>query len=507
MLVGIVIVILIPLFSYIALELNNSFRLNQAEDVVTTLAKTADVVYAMGPGAEKIVKLTMPSGVENITFSENDIILKLQIFGGLSEIISTSKARLVGEIPYKKGTQWVSVKAIESGFVQIGEYNDTTPPSVIETNPNGKIIGVEGTNIVTLEAYTDESAKCKYCQKPNCNKNTTYEEMDFIFEGEAFYHESEINLPGLGQYLFYVRCQDTIGNVMEDSAIINFTIVEAYGGEGIETENVPPEVYLIAPSNNEILNYTRVIFEYRINESAEIILCKLIINGEIASTNTQIVKNQTQNFTMNLEKGNYTWQVNCTDSFGNEGNSTVWNITINATLDTDLPIVNLERPTNNSWRNYNLVRFDYNVSDATSEISYCSLVISGELDGGGDINQIITDTSVNENETQTLIVTLQKGNYTWNINCTDSSSNANTGSSAKWFLRVNSTQEESFITSCAGWCGYNGFSGGVCENTISKCQNTCGLPYSSTNNCYAGDDASSQYCLGGPESDTCCCIP
>ena len=58
--------------------------------------------------------------------------------------------------------------------------------------------------------------------------------------------------------------------------------------------------------------------------------------------------------------------------------------------------------------------------------------------------------------------------------------------------------EEAFLDSCAGICGYNGFSDGACENTPSKCNNYCADCYYPSGN---------EYCIGGPEADTCCCIP
>ena len=108
---------------------------------------------------------------------------------------------------------------------------------------------------------------------------------------------------------------------------------------------------------------------------------------------------------------------------------------------------------------------------------------------------------------QTLIVSLYGGNYTWFVSCADNSYTYNIGTSESRSLVVNSTGGAgSFILSCAGWCGFNEFTGGVCDNTYNACNDNCGLPYLPSHNCYAGDEVSEVYCLGGSQADACCCV-
>ncbi|MBS3125966.1 hypothetical protein J4453_00795, partial [Candidatus Woesearchaeota archaeon] len=126
----------------------------------------------------------------------------------------------------------------------------------------------------------------------------------------------------------------------------------------------------------------------------------------------------------------------------------------------------------------------------------------------GTVNWNVHDSPVTEGIAEDITMPMFKGNYTWNISCVDTSLLANEGASPTRSLRVNiSAGEEAFIDSCAGWCGWQGLSDGVCENAISKCNSGCGLPYSQSDNCYAGSNVSQTYCLGGSEADTCCCRP
>jgi len=59
--------------------------------------------------------------------------------------------------------------------------------------------------------------------------------------------------------------------------------------------------------------------------------------------------------TGDIERGDYEWSINCTDAGGNEGNSTKRTIHVNATLDSDLPVVELYSPADGSLRNFNFI--------------------------------------------------------------------------------------------------------------------------------------------------------
>lgn len=208
-----------------------------------------------------------------------------------------------------------------------------------------------------------------------------------------------------------------------------------------------------------------------------------------------------------LDDDNYTYYVRCRDVIGNTmTSSALIQFMVNTTgLDTDNPDVFLEQPDDGTTRNFNFVNFIYNVTDNTSGIDYCRFYAYGELDNGGNSIHIVIDNSVEEGVSEVLGVTLQKGNHTWNITCVDDSSNQNEGISETRWLRVNETQQGSYVTSCVGWCGFEGLSSGFCTNTPNACDDDCGLPYP-PKSCYAGDEVSDNYCLGGEQANTCCCI-
>ncbi|MFH1636825.1 MAG: class III signal peptide-containing protein [Candidatus Woesearchaeota archaeon] len=394
MLLGVLILALIPLFYYSYDKINYEIKINLANDAVSSLAKAADIVYSLGPGAKRYVEITIPRGVINSYINGTEIVLILSGRAGENHIHATSIATLSGSLPNASGTYRIPLEALDTGIIVIGASNDTTPPTVVWVSPSGKL-EVQG---ITLQATTDENAQCKYDYS-----DAAYSSMSFSFEGSLLTHQKNLGLLGEDNYTYYVRCRDTVGNAMLSSAIINFSLI--------------------------------------VNESG-----------------------------------------------------------------SDTPVVNLEGPPNESQKNFNLVKFVYNVTSALYDLAYCKLSIHGFPDAGGEYNQIVIDDSVVESSSQSISTTLPKGNHTWYINCTDNSPDLNLGKSAVRAIRINATYDEAFVNSCAGWCGWEGFSTGVCDNNVNKCANNCGLPYSGTSNCYAGADVSEEFCTGGSESDTCCCV-
>ena len=120
-LIGFILIALIPIFYYALSESSNTVRLNEAEDSVNTLAKAADSVYALGPGTKNYVWVNFPGGIDSISFSDKRVLIKLNIFGGLSDIYVESKAELTGSISITQGGHRIKVEALDSGEVRFSE--------------------------------------------------------------------------------------------------------------------------------------------------------------------------------------------------------------------------------------------------------------------------------------------------------------------------------------------------------------------------------------------------
>ncbi|MBI2672273.1 hypothetical protein HYX16_05040 [Candidatus Woesearchaeota archaeon] len=118
--VGVVLVLLIPIASYVIYHSSQTIKINQADDAVKSIAKKADTVYALGKGSKSFVSVILPSGIINTSINNNDIIIVLSIYGGKTEIIAHTKANLVGSLPTLKGSLTIPIEMLDSGEVKIG---------------------------------------------------------------------------------------------------------------------------------------------------------------------------------------------------------------------------------------------------------------------------------------------------------------------------------------------------------------------------------------------------
>jgi uncharacterized protein (UPF0333 family) len=495
LIIGMVMLVSLPIIYFALRESNTYIQLNKANDAVLTLAKSADSVYALGPGSKKMISINMPGDVRGYSLANKSVNIQMYVFGGLSDVFATTKADLTGLIPISRGEQRIIVEMLSTGYVRFGEGNDTTPPIITWTSPTGVI----NYNLITLEANTNEDATCKYD-----TEDKTYSAMSNSFTGTILTHQANLGILADASYSYFVRCQDSNSNKMTSSTIINFTIITDNGtgtngtGQTNETyEANPPIVNLMSPIDNSTSNMSSIDFSYNVSDESSISFCQLILNNKYNQSDFNIQKNIEKTFTVqNIIPGNYYWSVNCSDVHGNVGSSETRNLTVNYTLDINPPVVTLIAPVDNTIRNYWLVRFDYQVNDNTSDISSCDLNMYGIMSHDSTISWSITDTPIQEDITETIVMPLFKANYTWNISCTDSSFNSNVGTSETRFLIINTTAgEEAFLDSCAGYCGLNGYIDGLCRQNSGKCNDYIGGTWES-----GGD----QYCPV-QTGDFCCC--
>ncbi|MCP3686367.1 MAG: hypothetical protein GY861_27300, partial [bacterium] len=100
-------------------------------------------------------------------------------------------------------------------------------PIVINSGPSG----VDNDGNVTLTVSTDENATCRYS-----TVDSAYGIMPNTFTSTGGTAHSQ-NITGLGDgvYQYYVRCNDTDGNMMSTSAVIQFTVA-------IPDDSTPPTI-------------------------------------------------------------------------------------------------------------------------------------------------------------------------------------------------------------------------------------------------------------------------
>jgi len=119
-LTGILLVFLIPVINYALSESTLNVRLNQLENSLRRIAKAANTVYALGPGAQEIVIVTLPHGIEGTAIEDNGIFLNATLYGGVSEIHYATIPTVSGGIPKEAGTYRIRIITLENNTVQVG---------------------------------------------------------------------------------------------------------------------------------------------------------------------------------------------------------------------------------------------------------------------------------------------------------------------------------------------------------------------------------------------------
>lgn len=111
----------------------------------------------------------------------------------------------------------------------------------------------------------------------------------------------------------------------------------AFNGNTSQTRNflldtTPPYISLMHPADNLIINDSALVnFTYNVSELSQLMNCSLIINGTLNQTNYSVSTFARQAFRAVLDRGAYSWAVNCTDARLFYNISQTYNLTINYT--------------------------------------------------------------------------------------------------------------------------------------------------------------------------------
>ncbi len=213
-----------------------------------------------------------------------------------------------------------------------------------------------------------------------------------------------------GEHNWFINCSD--GELSTVSETRYFTIADT----------IPPSIYY-NPNTEASGSYSKSWIFINItcsDQSRDSVI--LNWNGTNESFDNQAGDIFWENKT-GLADGTYTFYAWCNDTYGNTNQTSQRT----ATLDTTPPTVNLESPANNTLeQNTNTITFNYNTTDAISDVANCSLYINGVLDE--------TDTIITERTTQNFTKTLPNGYYNWSVSCYDAVGNK--GTSETWYLNI-----------------------------------------------------------------------
>jgi len=172
-----------------------------------------------------------------------------------------------------------------------------------------------------------------------------------------------------------------------------------------------PSIAIISPVNNSEVYFGNIDFKYTPTDAVDVYRCTLYINETLARTSSEISNKLNNTFTHTLVTGVYQWSIECQDSAENK--RLLPNRTLTVLEDKEAPNITLQGfPATVKSES---VVFNYTVTDNASGIAKCELIIDDEA--------VTTSTSVKENETQQFTYSLEEGEYTWKVKCTDEHNN------------------------------------------------------------------------------------
>ncbi|MBI2084715.1 MAG: hypothetical protein HYT70_03855 [Candidatus Aenigmarchaeota archaeon] len=116
--IGLVTMIILPIFYFSTTNSLDSVRVSQAQDTVDALAKASDYVYSLGVGSSEKISIIIPDGVLESSVQNKTILLRLQLSSGVSDMKAVTKANVTGSVPNATGTYNVIVNMTGS-YVEI----------------------------------------------------------------------------------------------------------------------------------------------------------------------------------------------------------------------------------------------------------------------------------------------------------------------------------------------------------------------------------------------------
>jgi hypothetical protein len=325
------------------------------------------------------------------------------------------------------GPSTVSSDAIEvpTGGLMIGQEQDSVGGGFAASQAyNGKIdelaiwnrtfTQTEVTNLykrgiinLNLSVKSCDDINCigeTWTELPQLNKNIINVENNTYF-----------------QYKTELTTQDSTYKPILHNVTINYN----------QLDTTPPNINLINPINNTINTSSNLPeFTFNVTDNFKIqSSCNLWMNETVLGTAQIKQTNSTVTNSINtiispsapLAENIYEWWIECDDeSNTNISEKRIINISID---DTISPVVTSLTPTNNTINTTNTTpKFTYIVTDNKADFLSCDLW----LDGGTLPTQTKFGNKLSdENTVETIIsnTSLDNGNYSWWINCSDGNNN------------------------------------------------------------------------------------
>lgn len=115
--VSVALLILLPLILYIndlIIGYNDKTRVSLAENAVKKIGENADWVYSQGQPARRTFEVYMPGGIDQISFENRTIVIRVKTSAGSSDSYYNTISPLNGSLPSSEGYYTISLAAFQN---------------------------------------------------------------------------------------------------------------------------------------------------------------------------------------------------------------------------------------------------------------------------------------------------------------------------------------------------------------------------------------------------------
>ena len=122
-----IILTILALLTYYAQDMTERNRVeimsSNAVVAVNKIAEAADIVYTQGSPSQITTSVYIPENLQSIEFSNNLIIMRVEVGSGISDIFAKAKANFTADsyISPDSGTRRIKVKCCEGNNVSVSE--------------------------------------------------------------------------------------------------------------------------------------------------------------------------------------------------------------------------------------------------------------------------------------------------------------------------------------------------------------------------------------------------
>ncbi|MBI4149739.1 hypothetical protein HY491_04795 [Candidatus Woesearchaeota archaeon] len=116
---GFLLIIIAPILYYTLQGQSASINVSQAGDATTAIAQAVNTVHALGPGSRQLVWVTLPQTLVNSSLANKEVLLRIKVGDGVSDIVARTNAAMSGSLPSAPGTYQITVEALNTSIVRV----------------------------------------------------------------------------------------------------------------------------------------------------------------------------------------------------------------------------------------------------------------------------------------------------------------------------------------------------------------------------------------------------